>query len=82
MEAISSRIKANVIHNLSFAQRDKINARVAGVEGAEELRRPGDALIAYHLNRELLRVPLMQPAAVNWWVKNIKKYIGEFKRAA
>ena len=77
-EAISSQIKANVLNNYSFAQRDTINARVAGVIGAEKLTRPGIGILAHGLTSNLVYVPLLKSEEVVWGLKNIASQIGFF----
>lgn len=78
---ISSRIKANVMTNLSFAQSSNINARVAGVPGAEELREPGQAILCHNLEAIRLKTPYLTGYQIDKFIARLVVYRGKNKKS-
>jgi len=52
--SLSPKIKANIGCNLSFSQRDEVNAKVSGVQGASSIRKVGSGII--NINNDLINV--------------------------
>ncbi len=72
-ESLRPLIKANVSNDLCFAQRDQVNAKIAGVPGAETLKGDGEAILAHDLKLDRIKTPLIEKYQVLKAISVLKK---------
>lgn len=72
---LSSRIKSNFLSSISFAQRDFINAQVAGVKGSEKLTKPGELIYNHKLDLKRLQTPYFSLEQARFFTKNLANWL-------
>ena len=73
-ESIDSTIKANMSGIMSFKQLNKINENIAGIEGASNLYRVGNALLRVGTKNKNILIPRFSSKQANFAIKNLERY--------